>query len=87
MARKVAKKRPGRPSAAEGRQKLTTTLSPVTVKWLFVMGVGSISRAIEAFVSDELDKDGEFWEQSAKDNGWWDESMKRRPALRSCHNQ
>ena len=78
MKRKAAKKRPGRPSAVEGRVKLTTTVSPVTKKWLFVMGVGSIARAIEAFVSDELDKEGEFWEDSAKDHGWWDESMKRR---------
>lgn len=78
MKRKTTKKRPGRPSAAEGRQKLTTTLSPVTVKWLFVMGTANISRAIEAFVSDELHKARDFWEQQAKDHGWWDESMAKR---------
>lgn len=77
MKRK-AKKRPGRPSAAGGREKLTTTLSPVTIKWLRAMGTGSISRAIESFVSDELQHSRDFWEQAAKDNGYWDESMKRR---------
>lgn len=82
MKRKAAKKSPGRPSAVEGRQKLTTTLSPLTIKWLFVMGTGNISRAIELFVSDELQKAREFWEQQAKDHGWWDESMKKR-----AHNQ
>ncbi len=78
MRSKATKKRPGRPSAAGGRQKLTTTLSPVTIKWLFVMGTGNISRAIEAYVSDELNKARDFWEQQAKDHGWWDESMAKR---------
>jgi hypothetical protein len=76
--KKKAKKRPGRPAAAGGREKLTTTLSPVTILWLRAMGTGSISRAIESFVTQELAKGRDFWEQAAKDNGYWDESMKKR---------
>lgn len=76
--KKQSKRKPGRTAAPEGRQKLTTTLSPVTVKWLFVMGTGNISSAIEAFVSDELHKARDFWEQQAKDHGWWEESMAKR---------
>jgi hypothetical protein len=83
--KRKAKKSAGRPALS--REKLTTTLSPVTIKWLRVIGVGSISGAIEAFVSDEIAKNGEFWEQSAKDHGWWDESMKRKPVRPDNQNE
>lgn len=75
MKRKI-KKRPGRHSAVGGRVKLTTTLAPATVKWLRVLGVGNIARAIEGLVEYELSIKGEFWEDTAKEHGWWDASMK-----------
>lgn len=72
--KRKAKKRAGRP--ALGRVKFTTTLAPATVKWLHVFGLGNSSKAIEDFVSDELAEHGDFWKDTAKNHGWWDESMK-----------
>jgi hypothetical protein len=77
--RKKAKKRPGRPSAAGGRVKLTTTLAPATVKWLRVMGSNSVARAIEDLMQSELRRAGDFWEKLAKVKGSWDESMAIKP--------
>lgn len=54
MKRKAIKKRPGRPSAVGGRQKLTTTLPPDVIKWLHEYGDGNISGAITALVRAKM---------------------------------
>jgi hypothetical protein len=77
----MKKRKRGRPKLDVRRVKLTTTLSPATIKWLKVFGISSISKAIEDLVKSELRRNGEFWEKLAKVKGSWDESMEREPDL------
>lgn len=53
--KKKAKKRPGRPSAAGGRVKFTTTLPPDVLKWLREFDEdGNVSAAITVLVRAKM---------------------------------
>lgn len=55
MKRKAIKKRPGRPSAAGGRVKFTTTLPPDVLKWLREFDEdGNVSAAITTLVRAKM---------------------------------
>lgn len=54
--RKKAKKRPGRPSAAGGRVKFTTTLPAHIVEVLRRIGRGNASQAIIVLVEAAIDE-------------------------------